>query len=93
MSKTVESCQLHVIDCVSVISLNLSCGMENRVQEEANEHRRADSSRRLHRCGYEFLGEAGFTGRLQTLLDYSNQKSEFVREVLERAKAWHTKNA
>ncbi|MBG9942401.1 GrpB family protein [Brevibacillus formosus] len=28
----------------------------------------------------------------QTLLDYSNQKNEFVREVLARAKAWHKAN-
>lgn len=28
----------------------------------------------------------------QNLLDYSNQKNEFVREVLARAKAWHKAN-
>ncbi|GED57312.1 GrpB family protein [Brevibacillus formosus] len=28
----------------------------------------------------------------QTLLDYSNQKNKFVREVLARAKAWHKAN-
>ncbi|UIO45414.1 GrpB family protein [Brevibacillus brevis] len=27
-----------------------------------------------------------------TLLDYSNQKNEFVREVLARVKAWHKAN-